>query len=470
MLCFFFHDVHAQFHPTPPLPNNIAEALIGDSNYAVTVSEIVLTGNKRTKKYIIERELILKLNDTVLLKDLHETIDQSRRLVYNTTLFISVDITPVLLENQQMSLVVQVKEKWYIYPLPHLELSDRNFNEWWNTYNADFSRLIYGARFTHFNTSGRRDKLTVTLLSGYKRNISVEYSAPYSNSNLTEGFSLVASYSEQKETNINTSFNNKIELYKTEDFSTKEFKAGGSYMMRRGYYHRHQFSLYLNYISVSDSVIILNPFYFNKDQSDVFFPEVSYKLDYTNVDNTAYSLDGEIYSAKITKRGVGFSGGINSTTLEVSGKKHIPHRNKWYSSFQIDGQIKVPFNLAYINRQALGYKEFYLRGLEYYTINAPVAILGKYTLKKKVIAFNIGVPFKNVIADKIPFQIFAKTYGDIGYAYTHKAHTSSLNNKWLYSSGFGIDILSLYDMSLGIEYSFNQLGENGLFLHITNAF
>lgn len=467
VMSLLFLSTNAQFNPTPPLPANLQSS---DSNTILTISEVVISGNNKTKRYIIERELLLKLNDSIRIGNLYEAIDQSRKLIYNTTLFITVDITPVLLADNMMSVVVQVKEKWYIYPLPHLQLSDRNFNEWWETYDADFSRLIYGARFIHYNTSGRRDKLTVTALAGYKRNLSVEYRAPYSNSRLTEGFAILASYTEQRETNYNTSNNNKIQLYKTDDFSTNQFIVGAAYMRRKGYYHRHQVSLLMHHLSVSDSVIIRNPSYFNKDKHEVFFPELSYSLDYVNVDNSSYPLDGASYAIKITKRGLGFTGGINSTGLEFAVKKHITHPKKWYSSFQLEGLMKAPFKLAYINRQALGYKEFYLRGLEYYTINAPVVFLGKYTLKKKVLAFNIPVPFKNAVADKVPFQFFAKVYGDAGYAFSPKMNTTSLNNIWLYSSGFGLDILSLYDMSLGIEYSFNQLGENGLFLHIAHAF
>ena len=40
----------------------------------------------------------------------------------------------------------------------------------------------------------------------------------------------------------------------------------------------------------------------------------------------------------------------------------------------------------------------------------------------------------------------------------------------LYSGGFGIDILTFYDINLKIEYSFNQLNENGLFLHSNGGF
>lgn len=42
---------------------------------------------------------------------------------------------------------------------------------------------------------------------------------------------------------------------------------------------------------------------------------------------------------------------------------------------------------------------------------------------------------------------------------------NSLSNKMLYSGGFDIDILTFYDIKFKLEYSFNSLGQNGLFLH-----
>ena len=66
--------------------------------------------------------------------------------------------------------------------------------------------------------------------------------------------------------------------------------------------------------------------------------------------------------------------------------------------------------------------------------------------------------------------IFAKTFGDLGYAYNKKAYQGYFNNRLLYSGGFGIDILTLYDINLRLEYSFNQLSENGLFLHTQGGF
>ncbi|MEX0635167.1 MAG: hypothetical protein WD135_00255, partial [Ferruginibacter sp.] len=132
--------------------------------------------------------------------------------------------------------------------------------------------------------------------------------------------------------------------------------------------------------------------------------------------------------------------------------------------------IKLPFEQAFINQQALGYGQFYLRGLENYVIDGVASALAQYTLKKKIWSFNIPIPFKNNILDKIPFNIFAKTYGDLGYSHIKPSFDTRLNNKMLYSGGFGIDILSLYDVNMSLEYSFNQLGEKGLFLRAKGGF
>jgi hypothetical protein len=97
-------------------------------------------------------------------------------------------------------------------------------------------------------------------------------------------------------------------------------------------------------------------------------------------------------------------------------------------------------------------------------------VLIKTTLKKKLTEFNIPIPFKLKSLSYIPFTIFAKTYGDIGYAFNKKEFATNLNNRLLYTGGFGIDILTFYDINLRLEYSFNQLNQKGLFLHTQSGF
>jgi hypothetical protein len=93
------------------------------------------------------------------------------------------------------------------------------------------------------------------------------------------------------------------------------------------------------------------------------------------------------------------------------------------------------------------------------------AATANYTLSKKVVSFRIPMPFKIKAVPYIPISVFAKTYTDIGYSYIPNQYNTRLNNRFLYTGGFGIDILTLYDIAIKVEYSFNQLGEKGLFLH-----
>jgi hypothetical protein len=69
------------------------------------------------------------------------------------------------------------------------------------------------------------------------------------------------------------------------------------------------------------------------------------------------------------------------------------------------------------------------------------------------------------IYNKIPFRIYAKTFVDLGYAYIQPEFGSRLNNRLLFCGGLGVDIVTIYDLKLAIEFSFNQLGQKGLFLH-----
>ena len=47
---------------------------------------------------------------------------------------------------------------------------------------------------------------------------------------------------------------------------------------------------------------------------------------------------------------------------------------------------------------------------------------------------------------------------------------SLLNNKLLHSWGLGVDMVTAYDIVFKMDYSFNQLGGNGLFFHVSTDF
>ncbi len=444
--------------------NNI---LPKEDTASIVISAINVTGNKHTKTYIILREMQFEVGDTLQKIDLSKELKQAKNQIYNTNLFIEVKIDSLLLPDATMQINVNVKERWYIYPTPQFQLVDRSFNEWYKTFNADFNRVVYGIDFTHYNFSGRRDKFGITLLNGYARNISVGYSSPYSNPKLTQGFGVSGGFTQNRELSYKTSFKNTQLRYKKEGFVRNSYSADAGISFRKGFFKRTGFTLGLNYVSIDDSVITskYNPNYFRSSKSSQFYTDIAFRVAYANTDKNAYPLKGTIYNYGINKRGFGISGGLNNTTLYGSISRFFTHKNHFYSSIQTSGILKLPFEQAYVNQRAIGFGDLNLRGLELYIVDGVAAATANYTFSKKVVSFRIPVPFNIKALPYIPVSVFAKTYTDVGYSYIPNQYNTQLNNKFLYTGGFGIDILTIYDIAIKVEYSFNQLGEKGLFLH-----
>ncbi|RYY68256.1 MAG: hypothetical protein EOO13_12810 [Chitinophagaceae bacterium] len=472
--CFLLLSCAGFSQPMPSFSDTGNNPLRVDTLAKLVVTAVEVTGNKKTKTYIIEREIRFKAGDTLAAASLYEKLEESRSLIYNTNLFTEVTLTPRFVSGEGISILVTVKERWYIYPTPQFQLSDRNLNEWIERYNADLNRVTYGLKFAHYNLSGRRDQLRVYLLNGFSRNISMIYAAPYSNRRLTEGFSVSAGFSQSRAAIFRTNSNNLPLRYSRvdRDFVRQNLYVSGAYISRKGFYRRHVFSVGYGYNKVEDSVVSkYNPAYYNNgDKNYIGFPELGYSFQYIHTNNINFPLTGKIYSGGIIKRGLGVSGGVNMLTLSGTYSRYLSLGKNWYHSVQAIGQLKLPFKQPYFNQAAMGYGEFYLRGLENYVIDGVGSMLAKYTLKKKIIAFDIPVPFKNKIVPKIPFQFFAKSFADAGYSYNKFAGDTRLGNKLLYTGGFGLDMLTLYDINFSFEYSFNQLGQKGLFLHARGGF
>jgi outer membrane protein assembly factor BamA len=443
-----------------------------DSSAKLSVHQIKVSGNKKTRVFIILREIQFKPGDSIIISNLTKEIELARQQVYNTTLFSEVNITPVFITATEMDVIVTVKERWYLYPLPQFQPVDRNLNEWLVKYKGDLTRVNYGVKFVDFNLTGRRDPLRIYLMNGYTRNISFSYTQPFSSKALTEGFVFGAGYAQSREIAYKTSYDNKLQFYKNGNFVRDNFFVNAGYSFRKAILGRHLFNIMYTKTTVNDSVAmpVYNPDYFKNGATSRSFLDLTYTYRYINVDNIIYPLKGITWFTTLSKRGLGFTGSTNMFFAEGGYNKYHDFTKNWYGSIQFSGKIKLPFDQPYFNQRAIGYGEANLRGLEYYVVDAATFGIFKSTVKKKLVSFTIPFPFKSTFFPNIPFTIYAKTFTDIGYAYNIKKYDSFLNNKFLYTGGFGIDIISLYDINLKIEYSFNQLGQKGLFLQTQGGF
>lgn len=447
-----------------------------DSAAKFFIKDIIIKGNKKTKDYIILREMQFKKGDSAVIATFNKELAQAKTQIYNTTLFNEVKLEYMVTSVYDVIVVVDVKERWYVYPVPQFKITDRNLNEWIKTYNASLKRVNYGLKFVHYNLSGRRDQLRMYLLNGFSRDFSFSYTAPYSNKALNEGFVVGAGYSQKKEIAYKTTFTDSLLFYRSDpersQFVGSNLYVNAGYSIRKGFFNRHNFYVSFSHATISDSIVLPknNPNFFGNAKTKANIVDLSYSWGYVNVNNVLYATKGKAAFVSLNKKGIGLTGGINAFTAEGGYTRYSDLGKNWFSVITLNGKIRLPFQQAYINQRGLGYGDTYLRGLEYLVIDGVATAFSKFTLKKKLASFKIKVPFKLKTLQYIPFTFFGKVYGDAGFAYSKPQYVTNLNNKLLYTGGFGIDILTFYDLNLRLEYSFNQLGQKGLFLHSQGGF
>ncbi|MEP6595239.1 MAG: POTRA domain-containing protein, partial [Ginsengibacter sp.] len=283
----------------------------------LTLRNIVITGNKKTKDYIIEREMEIKSGDSILISTLTKRLQTMRENIYNTTLFVTVKVEPILLNAFECDIIVSVKERLYIFPIPQFQLVDRSFDEWLAKYNGSLRRVNYGIKFAHDNLTGRKDKLRLYIINGYTRNVSVSYNAPYSNNKLTDGFYFDAGFAQTKEIPYKTNLDNSIAYFKNGGIVRDFWYISGGYTIRRAIKTTHIISGGYSYMQVSDSILShLNSGYFNSNSPSQGYIDLGYTVKYTDVDNVLYPLEGISGYVGLQKRGLGFTGGINMFSIE----------------------------------------------------------------------------------------------------------------------------------------------------------
>ncbi|MCW3079164.1 POTRA domain-containing protein [Segetibacter sp.] len=452
----------------PPSPVAVDTAPVDSFSVVVTVSDVVVTGFKKTKPYIIQREVPFKKGQSLASNELTDKLKLGKQQLMNTSLFVDVDIRAVKIDSEHISINIHVKERWYLFPIPYFRIVSRNFNTWWVEENRSLDRVEYGLKFMQNNVSGRNDNLNLWMVSGYTQQFSLRYDNPNIDNKLKNGINIGFGFKRNRELNygMDSARPNKISFVKQADrFLLNEHYVDFAYTYRPAIRTRHTFRASYGNVVVDDSVVKLNPTYFAYYGTRSRHFDLSYNLSYINLDYAPYPLKGFSGEAGIFKR---FGNGSNFSQLSGRGNYNIRLSPASYMQFQAAGILRFPFNQPYISNNLLGSTSLYMRGLEYYVIEGVAGGVGRATIKNEILSFNLRSPLKSKTHDKIPFRVFLKAFGDVGYSYTPNYGISRLNNKLLRTWGFGVDIVTFYDVVLRFEYSYNQLGDNSLFFHTQN--
>ncbi len=432
------------------------------------VDSILISGNNKTKNNIILRELPFKTGDSIASENLQKKLILARQQLINTSLFIDVNVGFVNTDSNHIIIKTDVKERWYLLPVPYFRLVDRNFNQWWTEQHRSLSRVNYGLKLIQNNVSGRNDNAYLWLITGYNHQVAARYDLPFIDKHLHQGISIAASFSRQREINYGTTTLNKQLFYKGTDFVRQQFRVEASYLYRPAIRTWHSFTFRLMNEQLNDTILQLNPNYFPYSRTHITYPVINYTVKYSDADNIVYPTKGFTGDLSFTKKGLG--GIMNLWQLAYHSKYTIPLYQKTQLQLQSAGILSLPFKQPFFNRQIVNYYgDFFLQGLEYYVIDGVAATINRATLRRQIFSYNIKNPVNIKNHNIIPVRFYLKAYGDAGYVYDDKRE-SRLSNQFIGTYGFGLDVVTIYDIVIRLEYSFNQMGEHNLYLHSKGDF
>ena len=439
------------------------------------VRKIIIVGNKLTRNSIILRELSLKKGDVVNVAYLKQLIEKDKRKVFNLHLFNTVEITPLELPDNVLDILVEVDERWYTFPVPIFQLSDRNFNEWWENYNHDINRVNYGVKLYQYNVRGRNETLTLTTQFGFQKRFELMYRIPYINKRQKQGLILEMDYVEAKSV-ADSTIEHKLDFFKSQNVMRNTRGIGITYTYRNNFYVQHRFKYSYRHTTISDTLRNLNPNYLKNGNTVQQFDALSYEFVSDHRDVIAYPLKGYQFLINLQQNGVGLNKDLNKTEGFISFSGFMDLKQNFYLANLTYLYASTPKNIPYFNYGSMGYKLIFIRGYEIYVIEGPQYFLNKTTLKKRI--FHRAWKIENRLIPQFnyfPLSIYLKTYADFGYVNNYQAYKQeSLNlflaNQWLGGAGAGIDIVTAYDFIMRFEYTFTSKNQSGFFFHIKKEF
>ena len=466
----------------------------GTAMARICISDICIKGNKTTKPSIILREIPVKTGVFLSMESLQGKVEKTRENLRNTSLFNEVSVTYepdttsadshlcTLEEKIKNSstykygeeilfyrIVVDVKERWYCWPVVGLKLEERNMSTWLK--NMDFNKITFDAGVKIYNVWGLKHKLTLSGKFGFERGAKLSYEDIAFDPKGVHSMSASAYYLYKKTINLNCEDNKPVYI-KNERFLDKNVGGTVSYMYRPEIRIRHRVSFEYNYKKLNDSVLLWNPDYYYTNRTSSYEFSLRYRYAYDQRDYVVYPTKGYY---------IGVHG--NATTADnfsfwygnalVDAQYYLPLGKRWYASTALKLSASFKNRRAYIFDKAIGYDNVNICGYEYYVIDGQHYATWNNSLKflllpEKTVTLNFLKGLSKF--NKIPFTIYTTLSVDMGYAYNkYKNPTNTLQNNFLMGAALGIDILTYYDIVFNVSYAYNIFNKGGFIFGVKTS-
>jgi len=446
--------------------------LLQDADSMLVIKKINIFGNNQTKTPIILRELDLVEGDSIKKLDLDKRLDLNRRKLINTNLFVTVEIKTVQTIDNQIIIDLKLLEQWYVLGYPIFQIIDRNYAEWWQR-GADLTRTTYGIDLIHGNFRGRAERINLRLETGFTQRIDFGYRVPYMDKAQKTGAGFSLSYLTNKNLAFKSFYDTLFYFKSPSDILRKRFSGAIFLKKRVGFYDFHTLELRYNSNSIADTIAKLNPDYFLNSRTAQKYFQLSYYFNYDFRDNVAYPLRGRRYELIINKLGILPNDDINQ--LEVAGgySWYRPITKKLFYGLNLRAKISFPEKQSFYNTRGLGYFQELVRGYELYVVDGNSFFLARNNLKYQLLNRKIHFKFLKIKQfNTVPIGIYPNVFLDYGYVQSFNTieSRSRLANRSLYGGGFGLDVVTYYNLVVRFNYSFNDRKERNFVFSIGREF
>jgi len=430
------------------------------------VSSVTLLGHKQTKDNVIWREITFREGDTLSIAKLEEALEDSYRNLKNTSLFNFTHIECHYTMDNKVVVLFNFEERWYIWPFPVIDYSDRNLSTF--LMNKRWDRLNYGMYLRIENFRGRNELIKIKAIGGYKKQLELSYFTPNLDKKQRLGLESYLTYLMWDNVEHST-FNNQLVSFKdTASFAIirKEMESTTSLIYRKNYNDRHKLAFTYKNIIVDDTITALNPNFLGKNNTEINYFRLIYNYYMDKRDYKYYPLDGYYWDFFLVDEYVNeyqFNNFYIQSSLQYYGKIH----DRIYWSSGIKGRLSTAKTLPFYLNRGIGYNDF-LRGFEEYVTNAPNFFVNKNNLKFQLVRPRVAnlkfLPYKKF--NKIPLALYVNLFVDSGYSYYESTPaTNTMNNSLLFSYGLSMDLVTYYDKVISVGYSYTNFNFGYLFVH-----
>jgi len=423
-----------------------ASVIFQDSSFVIpdsvfVVDSISIAGNSQTKPFVILREMSLQ-HGTTITQDLLR-YDQSR--IYSLGLFNQVSIYVQPTTGGRANLIVEVNERWFIFPFPVVGIKDR-----------DWKKLYYGAGLLHSNFRGRNEKLYGMFVFGYDPSGEVWYRNPFLSDNGSYTFDAKIAYNKVRNKSI------AAQTYGG-NFSEQHFFTTIGLGKRIGLHHTFWLTAGYEFISVSEFQPGRTISTDGKDK----FPFLGFSYTYDTRDLAEYTSSGSLIRLAITKYGFP-ANKIDIIRYATDIRHFYPIDSKFVLAGRLFTNNAAAGPTPSYNRVYFGYTER-IRG-HFKEVKEGENLLGfsteiHYKLVEPVYMRLKFLPREFSI---LRFGVVAAAFADGGTVW-FRSHVFALD-QFARGYGFGIHFLLPYSIVLRTDYALNEARHGEFILDLGSSF